>query len=50
MNHVKAVQRIGHGVGLVKLEGIMFLRLDIHANDLKACAVVAHSCPTSTAE
>jgi hypothetical protein len=50
MDHVKPVKRVCHGVGLVKFEGVMLLRLDVHADHIKPCAVVAHCCAACTAK
>jgi hypothetical protein len=38
------------GIALKELERVMGLRLDVHANHLKACAVVPHRSPTGTTE
>src|SRR5438874_2695552 len=39
-----------HHVGLDELEGVARLRFDVYADDLKACAVVAHRRPAGSAE
>ena len=50
MDGVEAVQRERQRVGLVELEGVPRLRLDIHAHHLEPGAVVAHARSTGTAE
>jgi len=47
---VKALQRIGQGIGLVKLKRVVRLRFDVHTDNLKACPMIAHSRTTSSAE
>src|SRR5574341_663138 len=42
MDHVESIQRVCHCVSLMKFERVMFLRLDVDADDFKARAMVAH--------
>src|SRR5438105_2811049 len=50
VDRVEAIQRICHGVGLVELERVVRLRLDIDADDLEACPRVANGSPAGPAE
>src|SRR5689334_24355656 len=50
VDRVETVQRISHRVGLMKLERVMRLWLDIDTHHFKPCAVVAHRCAARTAE
>src|SRR6266704_186703 len=50
MDHVKAVKRICHSVGLVELIRVILLWHDIHADHLKASVMVAFGTAASTAK
>lgn len=49
-NEVKAIEWEGQRIALVKLEGIVGLRLNIDADNLKARPMQAHASPASAAE
>jgi 2-hydroxychromene-2-carboxylate isomerase len=48
--HIEPIKRKFHRVGLMKLERISRLRIDINADHVKARAMVAHRTAAGTAE
>src|SRR6185369_17099869 len=50
MYRVKTLKRERQGIGLMKLKGIMGLRLNIHPYHLKPCPVITHGCTPSATE
>lgn len=43
MNHIESAQRKLERIGLMKLERVSRLRLDIDADHIEACTVIANS-------
>jgi hypothetical protein len=50
MNRVESFERIRHGVGLVELERIAWLWINVHSNHLEAGAMVTHPGTTRAAK
>jgi hypothetical protein len=50
MDHVEAIERERQRVGLMKLERVPWLRVDVHTHDLEAGASVPDRTATSPAE
>jgi hypothetical protein len=50
MDRIESLERPDQGVGLMELERVVGLRVDVDAHDLEARSVIAHRCATSTAE
>jgi len=48
VNRIKTIQREIHGISLVKLEWVVRLGVDVHANDLKTSEVVTVAGTTTT--
>lgn len=44
------LEQIGERVGLVKLEWVIGLHVQVHSDDLEAGTVVSHSCPPGATE
>jgi len=42
MDYVEVVERVRHRVGLVKVKWVVGLRVNVNADNLKACQVIPH--------
>jgi hypothetical protein len=50
MNGIKSIQWISHSISLVKLEGIVLLRLYIYSDNFKPCSSIANRAAAGTTE